>query len=363
MTTQTFYIDEICPDYRLNNAGCKARDDVSFILNDIGFSRIVVGYDYHARMACGALSRLGFHFSAARDWADALSKVDDGSIVILQFPLMHHSIFAKGPFKKAYERGVRFILIIHDLDSIRLGAERDRSRAAKKRIHAEELSLIDLSSVLIVHNEAMKKRLVEAHGIDHERIVPLQIFDYLLPDESTYATASGPKSPIVIAGNLQRGKADYLYELPEEPDFNLYGAGFEGAKKRNLHYMGEFSPEELIPNLQGSFGLVWDGPSANTCTGAFGDYLRINNPHKTSLYLAAGLPVVIWDQAALAPFIKEHGTGITVPSLSALADVLNSTSAEEYARMRENARDISKRLRDGHFLKHAIDEAMLRPMP
>lgn len=62
MTTQTFYIDEICPDYRLNNAGCKARDDVSFILNDIGFSRIVVSYDYHARMASGALSRLGFHF-------------------------------------------------------------------------------------------------------------------------------------------------------------------------------------------------------------------------------------------------------------------------------------------------------------
>lgn len=363
MTTQIFYIDEICPDYRLNNAGCKARDDASFILNDIGFSRIVINYDYHARMTSGALSRLGFHFSAARDWADALSKVDGGSIVILQFPLMHHSIFAKGPFKKAYERGVRFILIIHDLDSIRLGAERDRSRAAKKRIHAEELSLIDLSSVLIVHNEAMKKRLVEAHGIDPERIVPLQIFDYLLPDENAYAAASGPKSPIVVAGNLQRGKADYLYELPEEPDFNLYGAGFEGAEKRNVHYMGEFSPEELIPNLQGSFGLVWDGPSANTCTGAFGDYLRINNPHKTSLYLAAGLPVVIWDQAALAPFIKEHGTGIAVPSLSALANVLNSTSAEEYTRMRENVRDISKRLRDGHFLKHAIDEAMLRPMP
>lgn len=74
-------------------------------------------------------------------------------------------------------------------------------------------------------------------------------------------------------------------------------------------------------------------------------------------------PVVIWDQAALAPFIKEHGAGITVPSLSVLADALNPISTEEYTRMRENARDISKKLRDGHFLKHAIDEAMLRPMP
>lgn len=363
MTTQTFYIDEICPDYRLNNAGCKARDDVSLILSAMGFSRIAINYDYHARMTSSILSRLRFHFSAARDWEDALSKVDDDSVVILQFPLMHHSIFAKRPFKKAHERGVGFILIIHDLDFIRLGAERDRSYAAKKRIQAEELSLIGLSSVLIVHNDAMKERLVEAHGIDPEKIVPLQIFDYLLPDEDAYATALGPEGPVIIAGNLQRGKADYLYVLPEKPDFNLYGAGFEGTGQRNLHYMGEFSPEELIPNLQGSFGLVWDGPSINTCTGAFGDYLRINNPHKTSLYLASGLPVIVWDQAAVATFIEKHDFGIAVANLSDIPAALASIDDETYERMKRNVKEISEKLRSGFFTKRAIAQARLHSMP
>ena len=34
---------------------------------------------------------------------------------------------------------------------------------------------------------------------------------------------------------------------------------------------------------------MWDGPSPDTCAGVYGAYLRYNNPHKTSLYLAAGL--------------------------------------------------------------------------
>ena len=30
-------------------------------------------------------------------------------------------------------------------------------------------------------------------------------------------------------------------------------------------------PDELPFAMKGSFGLVWDGESANTCTGIFGE--------------------------------------------------------------------------------------------
>jgi hypothetical protein len=32
-------------------------------------------------------------------------------------------------------------------------------------------------------------------------------------------------------------------------------------------------PEELIKNLQGRYGLVWDGDALDTCSGLTGEYL------------------------------------------------------------------------------------------
>ena len=55
-----------------------------------------------------------------------------------------------------------------------------------------------------------------------------------------------------------------------------------------------------------NFGLVWDGTSLDGCNGRYGEYLKFNNPHKTSLYLSCGIPVIIWKEAALADFVEEH---------------------------------------------------------
>ena len=35
------------------------------------------------------------------------------------------------------------------------------------------------------------------------------------------------------------------------------------------------------------------------------DYLRINNPHKTSLYLACGIPIITWNKAAIAQYVRK----------------------------------------------------------
>ena len=59
----------------------------------------------------------------------------------------------------------------------------------------------------------------------------------------------------------------------------------------NETYFGSFLPDELPAALEGGFGLVWDGDSAETCSGVFGEYLRYNNSHKASLYLASGFPL------------------------------------------------------------------------
>ena len=121
-------------------------------------------------------------------------------------------------------------------------------------------------------------------------------------------------------------------------------------------YNGSFSPEELVSHLEGSFGLVWDGISAETCAGAFGEYLRINNPHKLSLYLAAGLPVIIWKEAALAPFVAENKVGFAVSSLYEIRDVVDRLPDNEYQTMKENAKQIGLHLRKGQYLLTALSK-------
>ena len=83
----------------------------------------------------------------------------------------------------------------------------------------------------------------------------------------------------------------------------------------------------------------------------------MNNPHKLSLYIAVGLPVIIWDEAAEAEFVKRENIGWTVSSLYELPDKLANISEGDYTVMRNNAVRISKKLRDGEYMTRALKNA------
>ena len=159
-----------------------------------------------------------------------------------------------------------------------------------------------------------------------------------------------------MAGNLEQEKAGYLYSLPAEPAYNLYGVGFdEGRALENENYFGSFLPDELPAALKGGFGLVWDGESAETCSGVFGEYLRYNNSHKASLYLASGFPLVVWKQSALSHFVLEQGCGIVVDSLYDLKAIIENLSEDDYQILVKNTKRVGQEIRDGHYLITALN--------
>ena len=143
----------------------------------------------------------------------------------------------------------------------------------------------------------------------------------------------------------------------EPGTYNLYGVGYT-ADFPNLKYMGSFPPDDLPKVLKGSYGLIWDGDSLDTCTGSYGEYLRINNPHTTSLYLSSGIPVVIWKEAALADFVIENNVGIAVDSLENIESILGKVTKEDYDKMKKNAYKLSKKLRSGYFTMNAINKCI-----
>ena len=130
---------------------------------------------------------------------------------------------------------------------------------------------------------------------------------------------------------------------------------------RSLISILDFTVEELdqlIATAQGDFGLVWDGHSLDGCMGDLGEYLQYNNPHKTSLYLRCGLPIIIWKRAALASFVEEHQVGLTIDSLRELDERLGSLSEEEYYAMRQRVATVSQRIAEGRYVQEAVKQAM-----
>lgn len=289
----------------------------------------------------------------AKALAQAFSQLKSGDQLLIQFPMLHHSFFTTRLVRKIQRRGVQVYFIIHDLEALRYANLDTVPLKHKIRVHLQESSLLKVADGVIAHNPIMKSVLVEK-GIPEHKLVSLEIFDYLIPN---YQEKDGlsKDQPIIVAGNLAQEKAGYLYQLPARPAYNLYGVGFDESRAlANETYFGSFLPDELPAALEGGFGLVWDGDSAETCSGVFGEYLRYNNSHKASLYLASGFPLVVWKQSALSHFVLEKGCGIAVESLHDLKETIDNLSDADYQDLVDNAKRVGQEIRDGHYLKTAL---------
>ena len=343
-----FLKEEFLKDSGARNAGNKARNDVEEIVKREGYQPLLLTVDDWYQMGT-----LKAQQHKAKALAQAFSQLKSGDQLLIQFPMLHHSFFTTRLVRKIQRRGVKVYFIIHDLEALRYANLDTVPLKHKIRVHLQESSLLKIADGVIAHNPIMKSVLVEK-GIPEHKLVSLEIFDYLIPN---YQEKDGlsKDQPIIVAGNLAQEKAGYLYQLPARPAYNLYGVGFDESRAlANETYFGSFLPDELPAALEGGFGLVWDGDSAETCSGVFGEYLRYNNSHKASLYLASGFPLVVWKQSALSHFVLENGCGIAVESLHDLKETIDNLSDADYQDLVDNAKRVGQEIRDGHYLKTAL---------
>jgi hypothetical protein len=84
----------------------------------------------------------------------------------------------------------------------------------------------------------------------------------------------------------------------------------------------------------------------------------LNKPHKASLYIRCNLPLIVWDECALATFVTENKIGIAIGSLTELDTVLPAISAESYKEMKENVKKINERVATGYYISKALNEAV-----
>lgn len=343
-----FLKEEFLKDSGARNAGNKARNDVEEIVKREGYQPLLLIVEDWYQMGTVKAQR-----HKAKALAQAFSQLESGDQLLIQFPMLHHSFFTTRLVRKIQRRGVQVYFIIHDLEALRYANLDTVPLKHKIRVHLQESSLLKVADGVIAHNPIMKSVLVEK-GLPKHKLVSLEIFDYLIPN---YQEKDGlsKDQPIIVAGNLAQEKAGYLYQLPARPAYNLYGVGFDESRAlENEAYFGSFLPDELPAALEGGFGLVWDGDSAETCSGVFGEYLRYNNSHKASLYLASGFPLVVWKQSALSHFVLEKNCGVAVESLHDLKNTIENLSDADYQELVANAKNIGKKIRDGFYLTSAL---------
>lgn len=342
------------------DAASKAPEDVFRIAADRLSAEEIVFFEPHISKnrlssACSAL------FTGLSNWMRLLTYVPKGAYVLLQHPLegIHASRYMMSIAKT---KGIRFIGLVHDLDSLRQSLVGVNAAKARRRSRLADGVILKKCDYVICHNEKMKQYLLTL-GYSEQSCVCLEIFDYLCPLETPLARHKTPS--VAIAGNLLRGKSAYIYALLDGEDtgleLELYGPNFDASCDRaSIHYHGSLPPEELPSKIEGSFGLVWDGDRVDCCAGKAGEYLKYNNPHKTSSFLAAGMPVVVWKQAAMADFVTRYDVGITVDGIPDIARVIREMTDADYAQKQANALGIGEALRRGDYLTAALREVERR---
>lgn len=332
----------ISRNYRgTGSAGNKAKTDNEDTLMAAGAVNLGLHRTFHrSKVVTFFLDLAGimkYVFSVRRD-----------DVLLLQYPVKKYFSFI---CTVARLRGAKTIALIHDLGSFR----------RKKLTVNKEMTRLMHADYVIASNSVMRQWLLD-QGYSHP-IGQLGLFDYRSPEWNNSESPSQPVS-LVYAGGLAMRKNAFLLQMAQKDlpyMLHIYGNrdGLPGMKDNEKMVFHPFMPaDEFIRTIDAHYGLVWDGDTTDSCTGDFGEYLRYNSPHKASFYLRAGLPLVIWREAAVAPIVEHEGIGLCIDSLENLDEQLRHVTPSQYATMRSHAQRMAQRLNSGSFLMEAIDHAI-----
>ena len=169
-----YYIEEIQTSEGVQKtAGVKARDDADCIFKECGLEELLVENSSKGRGG-NFVIRLISHATVNAAWKRTLEKLNSGDKVFVQFPCIEHSIFLSNTLKKLTERGVEIVLLIHDLELLRISKRKDVSLAKRVRLRIEEKNTLLCATKIIAHNDSMKKFLSDM-GVEEKRIRVLEI--------------------------------------------------------------------------------------------------------------------------------------------------------------------------------------------
>lgn len=312
-------------------AGVKAPRDVGKILNSIGYKSL-----YYSDVSSKIV--LWRHIISLFMILRLFFQINVHDVYFIQWPLytrFNFILYVVFKLKKP-----KIFILIHDLKSIRYG----KSSYMEKKF-------FNLAEVIISHTDKMKDCLVMM-GIKESKIQVLNSFDYLINESKIHSRHLSYN--VVYAGNLN--KSSFLEKIKiQSLHFTIFCYGKNAMDfSGDLIYKGIFSPDN-VSGIEGSWGLVWDGDSIETCSGIYGQYLKVNSPHKLSLYIVSRLPVIVWRESALANYVEQKKIGFLISSLNEIPEKIGAIGEMEYELYLANVDKERSELINGLHLKNCIE--------
>jgi hypothetical protein len=272
-------------------------------------------------------------------------KIKSNSLVAFQFPV-YPRMFRILLYLLAKKK-VNLLVILSDID----GLKTDNQQLLKN-----ELKLLKLCTHFVVHGGTMERWLLEnLPEAVTAKIAQLGPFDFLT---APFRENRHLQPSVCFAGNLS--KSGFLVHLPqsESIEYHLYG---ENPPKGCLHnssinYHGVYNPYRLPSIIEGSFGLIWDGEGADGPSGAIGNYQQYIFPHKLSLYILAGMPVIAPKFGGSAEYIRSMGIGWLINSLEEVPELLLTMDEISYQHVRKKILSLQLEISGGEHLTEAINK-------
>lgn len=333
------YISRCYRDRR--SAGNRAKTD-----NEVTFAEMgAVNLGLPQRIRSGKVATFVYDLMSVVRFAFKVRRSDR---LLLQYPVKKYYTLI---CRIAHSRGAKVVSFIHDLGSCR----------RKKLTVEQEMRRLSHSDAVIAANPAMQAWL-EVNG--YKGILTCSGFhDYRSNAQPNEESGLSTPPTVIYAGAVNRRKNSFLIDfcqLHKSYRLLIYGdcRNIPEIVNSQTETRDFIEPDMFISNAGGDYGLVWDGDSLDACTGSFGEYLALNTPHKASFYLRAGLPLIVWDNSAIAPLVKHEGVGIAVSSLADIDNALARITDDAYSKMRRNVVALSKKLSAGDSLRAAIDYSL-----
>lgn len=312
------------------NATIKPKEDIADILCEDGFEVIKI---FREQITTDP-EELKYFIEGT------IAMVKQGDLVLFQTPMYAPIEYEIEFHRQIKEHGAKIVEIFHDVDFMRFDQPTDKYQ-----------ELVSYTDAMIVASEAMKEAFIR---LDYQKpIIVRQLFDYL---DHNQIIQKKHTNTVYFAGNVQ--DALFLQHIPENVYVKAYGFNEDQVLPSNVDFKGGLSADLISTVFTDGWGLVWNGDGNGIVNGRLGEYLKITWPHKLSLYIQSGLPVIVWSESLAAKFVREKRLGIVVDNLNDLEEKLNQVDDVLYDEYCSNCRKISQLLRDGFFTKLAVNKTI-----
>lgn len=277
-----------------------------------------------------------------------LRPVQPRDLVVVQFPLWEQLDF-QAEFIDYLKRikQIKVIALVHEVPTWLYADDGDRS-VIKNDFWFTQLRKFDL---LVVANEKQARRLVKDE-IDIP-MVSLQLWDYPYAgplQEKQFRKQLHYISDQAVTALDYRGSTPIMFYNTEVDE--------KVANNPSVKHIVGLARDNLIAELADGFGLV---NTVNITEATNPNVVRnsqYNDPIELSMYLAAGMPVVVPDSSAHAQLVKQHHLGLVIHDLNEIDEALSHMTIADYQEMVAAIEPWQKAVSTRYFVKRALMAGM-----